>query len=97
MNDFDRQWQECVSRARQVPPRPSEVPLGFATRVLAGARRSVRGPAALVLWEQLGLRALAGVLTLLIVLGALEYRDHQRPGLAFPGIEHSVAQAFWML
>lgn len=97
MNAFDRRWLECVARARSAPVRPAQVPLGFAARVLAEVRASVRGPTPLMLWERLGIRALAGVLALLLVLGALEYRDRERPGLPSPGIERSVGQAFWML
>jgi hypothetical protein len=50
-----------------------------------------------LIWERLGLRALAGVLALLLILGAVEYRDSRRPGLGVPGVEHCIAQAFWML
>ncbi len=98
MNEFDRHWQECLNRARQAPPRLDEAPFGFATRVLAATVTPAgRGSSLVGVWERLGLRALAGMLAALLVLGALEYRDRPASGLARPGIEHLVAQVFWML
>jgi hypothetical protein len=48
-------------------------------------------------WERLGVRALVGVVSVLLVLGVLEYRDLGNAGLAAPSIEHTVAQSFWLL
>lgn len=97
MNEFDRRWQEIVARARQVPERPAAAPFGFATRVLASAPRLRTELARVRLWERLGLRALAAVTAVLVVVGALEYRDARAPGLGLPRIEHCVTATFWML
>lgn len=97
MNDFDRRWRETVARARQVAPRPAAAPFGFATRVLASAAPPRTGIAPVRLWEQLGLRALAAVTAVLVVVGAMEYRDARLPGLGLPRVEHCVTATFWML
>lgn len=97
MSEFNRHWQECLTRARQAPPRPDEAPFGFATRVFAATATARRGSSLAGVWQRLGLRALAGVVAALLVLGSLEYRDRPAPGLATPGIEHMVTQVFWML
>jgi hypothetical protein len=73
------------------------MPFGFATRVRAGVSRGSAEPMPTWLWERLGIRALAGVTALLVVLGAAEYRDSRQPALTRPGVEHCVAQALWML
>jgi hypothetical protein len=97
MNEFDRRWQNCVARAREAPRRPDEMPFGFATRVLAGMSRGELEPSPTLLWERLGLRALACVTALLLLLGAAEYRDSRQPALTRPGVEHWVTQSLWML
>lgn len=97
MNEFDRKWQTCASRAREIPSPPDAMPWGFATRVLAAARPGLPEPPPALLWERLALRALTGVTALVLALGAAEYRDSRQPALTRPGVEHWVAQAFWML
>ena len=97
MSDFDRRWQNTVARARQAPARSTVAPFGFATRVLAAVEQPARGTLPVLLWERLGLRALAGVTALLVLLGAMEYRDARPPGLFLPSIEHCVTATFWML
>jgi hypothetical protein len=97
MNDFDRRWRDVAARARQAPEAPVAAPFGFATRVLSAVGRRSRGTAPLLLWERLGLRALLGVTTLLVILGAMEYRDARPARLAPPQLEHCVTAAFWML
>jgi hypothetical protein len=60
--------------------------------------RTLPAPAsAAVIWERLGLRALAGVTALLLVVAALEYREGRGDRLTFPHVEHDVARVFWML
>lgn len=99
MSEFDRRWQECVAHARRVPLSTDEVevPPGFAARVFAQARPPGRDLGIALLWERLGVRALVGVTTLLVVLGALEYRDSRPAALEMPAIEHSIVSTFWML
>ena len=97
MSEFNRLWQQCVARAREAPPRSEEAPFGFATRVLAQANQPARTPASTLLWVRLGLRALGGVMALLLVLGTMEYHDSRDRGWTMPGVENCVAQAIWML
>lgn len=97
MHDFKRRWENLVARARQAPEPSVAAPFGFATRVFSAAGRVPRKPVPLLLWERLGLRALLGVTTLLVILGALEYRDARPAGLALPHVEHCVTASFWML
>lgn len=97
MNDFDRRWRNVATRAQQAPEAPVAAPFGFVTRVLSAVGRPSRGRVPLLLWERLGLRALLGVTTLLVVLSAMEYRDARPARLALPQLEHCVTAAFWML
>lgn len=97
MSNFEDRWRDCARVARQAPRRDESAPHGFATRVLANLSASSAPPGLDLILERLGLRALAGVLSVLLILGALEYREERRGGLAAPSIEHSVAQAFWLL
>lgn len=97
MSMFDEKWQQCVRRARQATS-PEVVPsVGFAARVVARWRSERREEDPAWIWGRLGLRALAGVTALLLILAALEFRDARAQGLGFPHLERAVAQSFWLL
>lgn len=97
MNEFDHRWQNCVARARLAEVPPVEAPFGFSSRVLAGLQVEAASTSVAAIWECLGLRALAGVTALLLVVAALEYGEGHGDRLTFPHVEHDVARVFWML
>jgi hypothetical protein len=96
MNDFDKQWQRWMARARQSPPRDDTAPFGFATRVLAAGRRPEE-PALERAWERLALGWLAGVVAGLAVCAVLEMPHLRDSHPLNPGLENTVAQILWRL
>jgi hypothetical protein len=96
MNNFERKWQDCAARARQVPQPDDSIPHGFATRVVALAWQSSSGSLELV-WQRLTWRCLGLTLAVLIICAALEIPSSlERPTLN-PGVENAVAQLVWSL
>jgi hypothetical protein len=100
MSEFDRRWQAGVRRARQMAPVLTPIPAGFVARVLsrrAAMEHSEGANAGIDVWIRLATRALAGAFAILMVMVALEWRDTKSTTIGFPHVEHSVAQAFWIL
>jgi hypothetical protein len=96
MSNFDQQWQRCVARARQSPPRDEAAPFGLATRVLAGGRAAADPPLERA-WERLALRWLTGVVAGLAVCAVLELPHLRDAQPLHPGVENTVAQILWQL
>jgi hypothetical protein len=96
MNDFDRKWQRCVARARQVPAEPCPIPLGFASRAIVGWRAET-GQSMASLWLKMGLRVLSGATILLVLSMLLELHAAKSGSVFIPHVEDAVAQVFWML
>lgn len=97
MKEFEPRWQALASRARAVEtaaPLP-ELPLGFATRVLARATEG--GGVAETLDEilsTLGLRALVTACVLCAASAALAYTEVLDARLERPALEQSLAEEF---
>jgi len=96
MNNFDQQWQHCVARARQSPPRDDVAPFGFATRVLATGWPAAEPPLERA-WERLALGWLACVVAGLAVCAVLEMPHLRDTHPLNPGVENTVAQIVWRL
>ncbi|MCL4177078.1 MAG: hypothetical protein KJ072_04945 [Verrucomicrobia bacterium] len=98
MNDFDRKWQACATRARQAPGSDEPVPLGFTTRVLARAWPTPGSVASLEqIWQRLTWRSLAVTGVFLAVCAVLELPHLRDAKPLEPGIENAVAQLVWRL
>lgn len=106
MKSFDQRWNQLTARARvgdpaiQSPsPAGSDVPHGFATRVVALARaQSASGSfSAEFLWLARTRRAFFIVAGIGMAMVALEFGTRRPHRLANPGIENTVAQVLWRL
>jgi len=97
MNDFNQQWQRCVARARQSPPRDDTAPFGFATRVLASGWPTLEPPPVEHTWERLALGWLACLVAGLAVCAVLELPHLRDSQPLNPGVENTVAQIVWRL
>ena len=96
MQNFDKQWQTVLGRARQAPRRDEAAPPGFARRVVALGWQP-QGLEWDGLWLRLTWRVLAGAVGVLIVCAALEL-PHLRDACPLePGLENTVAQIVWVL
>jgi hypothetical protein len=95
--NFDERWKIAAAAARRATPEtPTEMPLGFATRVVAHWQAQ---PASSLtwLWQKLALRALGAVFLILVTLAALDLTDKgDRDGWR-PEISDAVGESFWML
>lgn len=95
--NFDERWKIAAAAARRATKETAtEVPFGFATRVVAGWRAQ---PAASLtwLWQRLALRVLGAVLLVLVTLAALDFTDKGDRDSWRPEISDSVGESFWML
>jgi hypothetical protein len=96
MNEFEERWQKCAAQARDAALPEATAPLGFPERVLA-QRRAADRPSLDSVWLRLSLRTLAGVTTVLVVCLALAWHPRHTPSFAYPHVEDTVAELFWML
>lgn len=91
MNDFDQRWQTLAQQARQAPSEEmdGELPLGFATRVMARAREVSTEP-----WEDafnlLGLRALLATAVLFLLSAGFAFSEWYDTRLELPALEKTV-------
>ncbi|MEY4483981.1 MAG: hypothetical protein RL693_1433 [Verrucomicrobiota bacterium] len=69
-NTSQQAWSKLTQLAATAPPEPGEMPLGFATRVVAACRSQSR-ESALAMFEWLTLRGLA--VTMIILLGCMAF------------------------
>jgi hypothetical protein len=70
MNQPNPAWRRLTALARQAPPPPTAaMPLGFDTRVVA-RWKSDSGASRAVLWEWLGVRAVACAVAVLVFSAA---------------------------
>ena len=96
MKEFDKRWQICLAKARQMTAPSAIPPLGFARRVLSQNRPTMeRGLE--VVWERLAMRLLAGVAVVLLVCAALDLPNLRAAPWLKPGIENTVCQVVWKL
>ena len=97
MKNFDERWKIAAAAARRATPEtPAEMPLGFATRVVAQWRAQPASSLAW-LWQKLALRALGAVLLVLVMLAALNFTDKTDRDGWRPEISDTVGESFWML
>jgi hypothetical protein len=96
MNLFDRNWQALAAQARQLPPATTDIPPGFAARIVAHWQSSAT-PSDFSLWLQLSWRTLTGALVLLGLSALLEWHAAKPSNVFFPHTEDTVAQVLWML
>lgn len=91
MKKFDQRWKECAARARTGSPELISMPFGFDERVLRRcAHTEPSSFSAERLWLRFGLRTLAGVSAVLIVISTLYWNLASRTQLLRPPIEHSI-------
>ena len=95
--NFDERWKIAAAAARRATPElPAEMPLGFATRVVA--RWQAQPASSLAwLWQRLALRVLGAVLLVLVTLAALDFTDKSNHDSWRPEISDTVGESFWML
>jgi len=98
MKPFDRNWQIGAAKARQAPVPPlSEMPFGFATRVVAQWQSRTHAASPDAVWERLSLRALVCASVLLLISLAWTSSLASDGQMLKPSLEHTVADLFWML
>lgn len=74
MSAEQEKWDKLVKLARQAPKGPEpEMPLGFATRVVANWPKAVETPSLEAIWERLSLRFLGVALAILVVTVGFSY------------------------
>jgi hypothetical protein len=94
---FDERWKIAAEAARHAAPAPAtEMPFGFATRVVA-RWRTLPAPTLTALWQAIALRVLGAMLLLLAVLAALDFSDTREGDSWRPAISDTVGDYFWML
>jgi len=98
MSSFDDKWKDAAQTARQVEPEIPEVPLGFATRVVALSREAVE-PAItwLASFERYMFKAVAAVGLAVVITGGFVARDYLTPPSIVPAVENEVAEQFILL
>ena len=93
--EFNRRWKLAAAHAAP-PDAPTEMPPGFATRVLAHWRaQTIPSPAAL--WHFLALRVLGALALVLVLLAALDFTDARGREAWRPDLGDAVSECFWML
>jgi anti-sigma-K factor RskA len=98
MSDFKTNWQRCVARARENPPRDETVPFGFASRVLSQRSETASSAASLEMaWQRLIWRCLIATAALLVICAVIEMPHFKPRPTMQPGIENTVAQLVWSL
>ena len=90
MKDFEQRWQKLAKTAGSLADEAiPELPLGFATRVLAGARETAAES-----WDELlsalGLRALLVTSCLCLVAGGFAYAEWYPSGIERPELEQTL-------
>jgi len=91
MKSFEQKFQECAAKASRKPAPSEGLPLGFAEAVLRRCARTRGGEWNLeVLWLQFGLRTLAGVSLVLVILSLLQWSPESGGFLEPPPIEKSI-------
>ena len=101
MNEFERRWTQGTGAARRATPAEStDVPLGFATRVVA-QWQSQPAPSLLSIWQWHASRVLKVVLVLMFVALAInmaaELSEASPSPFAAPAVEETVADSVSML
>lgn len=96
MNEFDRRWRDCASRACQGATDPVQIPAGFATR--AWARWTAQSRTSLAsAWTALSLRALILATIVLCICALTEYYATSPGCVLTPHLEDVVAIAWGTL
>ena len=74
MSAENEKWDKLVKLARQAPQGPEqEMPLVFATRVVANWPKTTTAPSLEVIWEKLSLRFLGVALAIMLVTVGFGY------------------------
>ncbi len=74
MSAEQQNWDKLVKLARQAPKGAEpEMPLGFATRVVANWPKTTAGPSLEAIWEKLSLRVLGVAFAILLVTAGFSY------------------------
>lgn len=96
MKNFDQRWQTLAQSARPFPEELSgELPLGFATRVLARARET-SGEAWEDVFNFLGLRAVLATAALFILSSGFAFSDWFDARIEPPTLDSTVtAELAW--
>jgi hypothetical protein len=97
MNDFEKRWQECASRARQAEDETESPAPGFAARVWARSQTEETAIPWEALWLRWSLRSLIGVSIILTACLTMEMINPENSHSLIPHVEDTVAEMFWML
>ncbi|MCD6052019.1 MAG: hypothetical protein K0Q55_3437 [Verrucomicrobia bacterium] len=74
MSAEQQNWDKLVKLARQAPKGAEpEMPLGFATRVVANWPKTAVAPSLEAIWERLSLRFLGVAFAILLVTAGFSY------------------------
>lgn len=98
MSAFDEKWNKTASAARQVEPELPDLPLGFATRIVAmscEARESVIGW--LNSFERYVFKVMAAVAVAACITGGMVAKEMLEPPSIVPSFEDEVAEQFPLL
>ena len=86
MSAEQQNWDKLVKLARQAPKDAEpEMPLGFATRVVANWPKTSASPSLEVIWEKLSLRFLGVAMAIMIITVGISY-----PSIAAYAQEHEM-------
>jgi hypothetical protein len=86
MSAENEKWDKLVKLARQAPKAVEpEMPLGFATRVVANWPKAQAAPSLEAIWEGLSLRFLGVAMAIMIITVGISY-----PSLAAYAQEHEM-------
>lgn len=90
MNDFDQRWQLLAQHARRIPDEAmTELPLGFATRIMARVRES-SGEAWVDVFNILGLRAVLATSFAFLLSAGFAYSDWFENRIEPPALDRIV-------
>ncbi|MDC0325341.1 hypothetical protein OAM01_01125 [bacterium] len=91
MKNFDQKWKECIARAHKGSSDSVEMPFGFPNNVLKQlAQNETFDFYSEGIWLRFGLRTLAGVSLVLLILSVLHRSPNAGGQLLPPPIENSI-------
>lgn len=98
MKSFDDKWHDAAGEARKAKPEMPEIPLGFATRVVALSREAAEPVITwLTSFERYVFKMVAVVAIVAVVTGGFVAKDLMATPSIVPAFEEEVADQFPLL
>lgn len=98
MSAFDNKWDETAKAARRHTPALPDMPLGFASRVVALSKEAVEP---VITWlssfERYVYKVMAVIAVAVCITGGLVAKDMLEPPSIVPTFEDEVAEQFPLL